>query len=128
MIAGGQKITEKEYQEALEMRKQLFPQFEALFQKNRLLLTPAVPEFAPKRDVTAGDPQLCVPWSLFGFPAICFPVRLKPHEPNELLYSIQLVGKPNQDYTVLKVAHQLNICMMENCAANLTDTTESEEQ
>jgi len=126
MISCGQNITQKEYEAAIEMRAKLFHQIEALFGENRLLLSPAVPDLAPKKDITNGDPRLCVPWSLFGFPSICFPVRIKPHEPNDLLHSIQIVGKPKEDYKVLKVAHQLNICMIENCSTTMEETDSEE--
>lgn len=127
-LDAGSKVTEQEYQTALTKRAELQPKFLSILKENRVVITPTVPDYAPKKEITSGDPRLCTPWSLFGFPSICFPVRIKEYKPNELLNSIQLVAKPNEENHLLKTARQINICMLEYCVANLDESTVEDEE
>ena len=65
------------------------------------VLTPAVPEPAPRGLASTGDPELLLPWTLLGYPALALPSGWSE---SGLPLAIQLVATPAGESRLLELA------------------------
>lgn len=80
------------------------------FQDNDILISPTVPIIAPK--IHESSPEIsnqlmshCVVWNVLGWPAISIPLTV----PGEFLpQSVQLIGKPGSDASLLRAAAEVH--------------------
>jgi len=84
-----------------------------LFGKNSIssLMLPSSPSLPPKKEEGTGNPIFCSPWTLFGNPAICFPIS--DRHKHRLMYSVQLVGQKNKDCNLLLAAQEVNSALLD---------------
>jgi amidase len=92
-------VSEVEYESALARRGELLAELDArLAGLDALVTVPAAGEAPLAGD--NGDPRFCTRWSLAGTPAVCLPAGFGPAG---LPMGIQLVGRPFDERTVLRV-------------------------
>ena len=77
-------------------------QFDRLFERYDLLLTPSAVGEAPPGLEHTGDAVFCRPWSLLGLPCVHLPLS---RGANGLPVGLQLVGRHGQDHRLLRQAH-----------------------
>ena len=105
-IERGRVVTALDYQRA---RAQLAPLAHSIAELFALrcdaIVTPAAPGAAPEGLASTGDPAFCVPWTLFGLPAISVPLA---RDSRGLPIGVQLVGARDGDARLLRTARWLS--------------------
>jgi len=102
MIASGLTVPISTYIKAQRIRGQFIREMNTILGQFDCFLMPATPAPAPKGLESTGDPNFNTPWSFCGFPTITIPSGLSK---DRLPFGIQLVGRPFDEETVLRVAH-----------------------
>jgi aspartyl-tRNA(Asn)/glutamyl-tRNA(Gln) amidotransferase subunit A len=100
LIREGQKVSSAEYHLARGVKADRRASVLALFEHVDALVTPAAPGAAPDPSTT-GDPAFNSPWSYLGLPTVSFPLGFSA---GRLPLSVQLIGKPNDDLNLLRIA------------------------
>ena len=100
LIEEGLKVSEADWQAALELQRSSRDWMMALFDEADVLATPASVGPAPDRSTT-GDPVMNSPWSFSGFPTIAFPIGLSEEG---LPLGVQLIGKPDAERELYQAA------------------------
>jgi aspartyl-tRNA(Asn)/glutamyl-tRNA(Gln) amidotransferase subunit A len=95
-----------DFVQAQQARAVLRARIEELTEGVDLLALPGVPHEAPPIGITEQNGRYCGPFNLLGWPAAVVPVGLGEHD---VPVSLQLVGKPWQDATVLRAAHAVDL-------------------
>jgi Asp-tRNA(Asn)/Glu-tRNA(Gln) amidotransferase A subunit family amidase len=75
LILRGQKVTERDYNQALAGREKLRDAFSTAMAENKidLWLSPGASGPAPKGLESTGDPVMNLPWTYSGLPTLCLP-------------------------------------------------------
>ena len=99
------------YGKALRARKKMVDEFSSIFKECDYLISPTTPTEAFKAGEKTSNPlemymsDLCtIPANLAGLPAISIPTGLSN---NNMPLSIQLMGKPCSDYSLLDLAESI---------------------
>jgi aspartyl-tRNA(Asn)/glutamyl-tRNA(Gln) amidotransferase subunit A len=106
-IRMGALVTGQDYVRAQRLRERLRREVDAIFQRVDALVFPgqAGPamrfEDVPTHDVMPASGRFTAPWNLLGLPAVVVPCGFSREG---LPVSIQIVGRPFEDATVLRVA------------------------
>jgi aspartyl-tRNA(Asn)/glutamyl-tRNA(Gln) amidotransferase subunit A len=100
LIREGQAVSPTDYQLAHDLKADRLERVLALFNDVDALVTPAALGAAPDASTT-GDPAFNSPWSYLGLPTVSFPLGFSAER---LPLSVQLVGKPNDDMNLLRMA------------------------
>ncbi|HMO18051.1 MAG TPA: amidase [Oligoflexia bacterium] len=104
MIRRGEKHSEKEYIEASKKQPVLRKDFDLAFEKYDFLITPSTATAAP----LIGEweqPDTCLIWTFFGYPAINIPLFFNPEL--NLPYGLQIVAKKFDDFSLLDFADRV---------------------
>jgi len=106
LIKRGQKITDDQFQNALQARDAFRNQITQAMNENQidLWICPPTIGSAPKGLDSTGDPVMCLPWTQIGFPAINLPAGKSDEG---LPMGFQVVGKWNSDESLLTWASDL---------------------
>lgn len=109
MLARGTLYTSADYVQANRFRTYWAEQVARILDKYDVIITPSAPNPAARADeINASDhlfkPNFAVHWNLCGVPAVAVPVGLSSAG---LPLSMQVIGRPFAEATVLKVAHAL---------------------
>lgn len=105
LIERGREVKAVDYQRVLKALPAVRETFDELFmERYDAILTPSALGVAPKGLSATGDPVFCVPWTLFGLPAINVPLL---RGANGLPIGVQLVGRHNFDARLLRTARWL---------------------
>jgi Asp-tRNA(Asn)/Glu-tRNA(Gln) amidotransferase A subunit family amidase len=105
LIERGREVKAIDYQRVLKALPAVRETFDELFmERYDAILTPSALGGAPKGLSATGDPVFCVPWTLFGLPAINVPLL---RASNGLPIGVQLVGRRNFDARLLRTARWL---------------------
>ena len=105
LIERGREAKAVDYQRVLKALPAVRETFDELFmERYDAILTPSALGTAPKGLSATGDPVFCVPWTLFGLPAINVPLL---RGANGLPIGVQLVGRRNFDARLLRTARWL---------------------
>jgi Asp-tRNA(Asn)/Glu-tRNA(Gln) amidotransferase A subunit family amidase len=99
-FADGARITTSQYEEARAIRLRLIDAFTEWIADYDAVLTPPAIGEAPGLETT-GDPRFCARWSLVGAPAIVIPTGAGP---TGLPLGLQLVGRPERDASLVRIA------------------------
>jgi aspartyl-tRNA(Asn)/glutamyl-tRNA(Gln) amidotransferase subunit A len=100
LIREGQAISPTDYRLARDLKADRLERVLALFNDVDALVTPAALGAAPETSTT-GDPAFNSPWSYLGLPTVSFPLGFSAER---LPLSVQLIGKPNDDLKLLRMA------------------------
>jgi aspartyl-tRNA(Asn)/glutamyl-tRNA(Gln) amidotransferase subunit A len=100
LIEAGMMIPGVSYLRAQQVRKTAIQAMVGLFEEIDLLTTPATPTSAPHGLAWTGDPVFNAPFSTFGLPALVVPMGWTPAD---LPIGLQLVGRPFDEETILRV-------------------------
>lgn len=103
LIDEGSRIPRIEYLEALHQKEVWKSWFESQMTSLDGLMLSATATVAPEK-VTTGDPVFNSPWSFTGMPTVSLPAGLSREG---LPYSLQIVGKQNQDARLLDLGSLL---------------------
>jgi Asp-tRNA(Asn)/Glu-tRNA(Gln) amidotransferase A subunit family amidase len=100
LIKRGQKVTDDQFQNALQARDALCNQITQIMNEHNIDLWICPPTIgpAPKGLESTGDPVMCLPWTQIGFPAINLPTE---KDEEGLPMGLQLVGQRNSDESLL---------------------------
>jgi Asp-tRNA(Asn)/Glu-tRNA(Gln) amidotransferase A subunit family amidase len=105
LIERGREAKAVDYQRVLKALPAVRETFDELFmERYDAILTPSALGTAPKGLSATGDPVFCVPWTLFGLPAINVPLL---RGATGLPIGVQLVGRRNFDARLLRTARWL---------------------
>jgi len=105
LIDRGRDTKAVDYQRVLQQLPAVRETFDELFmERYDAILTPSALGGAPKGLSATGDPVFCVPWTLFGLPAINVPLL---QGANGMPIGVQLVGRRNFDARLLRTARWL---------------------
>jgi Asp-tRNA(Asn)/Glu-tRNA(Gln) amidotransferase A subunit family amidase len=105
LIERGREVKAVDYQRILNALPAVRATFDEIFmERYDAILTPSALGAAPKGLSATGDPVFCVPWSLFGLPAINVPLL---RSASGLPIGVQLVGRRNFDARLLRTARWL---------------------
>ena len=105
LIERGREVKAVDYQRVLKALPAVRESFDELFmERYDAILTPSALGAAPKGLSATGDPVFCVPWTLFGLPAINLPLL---RGANGMPIGVQLVGRRNFDARLLRTARWL---------------------
>lgn len=99
-LAIGQRMSDREYADAMHERDRLIAEFAQWAAPYDAILTPPTTGEAPAADTT-GDPRFCSRWSLTGAPAIVVPTGFGPAR---LPLGLQLVAAPGDDERLVAAA------------------------
>jgi Asp-tRNA(Asn)/Glu-tRNA(Gln) amidotransferase A subunit family amidase len=99
-FADGARIMTSQYEEARAIRLRLIDAFTEWIADYDAVLTPPAIGEAPGLETT-GDPRFCARWSLVGAPAIVIPTGAGP---TGLPLGLQLVGRPERDASLVRIA------------------------
>ena len=126
-LLSGARIPGWKYVEALRRRDRMREQMLRNFDNHDVLICPTTPITAPLRDeltITVARKRIdvgamlikhTVPWSLVGTPSLALPLG---RDARGLPTSIQIVGKPGDEYNVLKAAaivESMSAVPLRNC-------------
>lgn len=100
MISNGNKISLREYEQALEKQKNLYKLADSYFKDCDVMLTLSTQGIAPKFK-GEDSPDTCLIWTLCGLPAISIPA-FKGTE--GMPFGLQVVGRRYNDYLLLNFA------------------------
>ncbi|MCA9070844.1 MAG: amidase [Planctomycetaceae bacterium] len=100
LIEEGLKVSDADWQAALEFQKSSRAMILPLFEEVDVLISPASVGPAPDRSTT-GNPVMNSPWSLCGFPTLTFPMALSQ---DGLPMGVQLIGKPGEELNLYRTA------------------------
>lgn len=113
-VLGGQDITQAEYDAAAQQVQQLRTEALTLVDASPIILAPTL-DAGPIRwdDITAENTadsagslrRWTEPFNVLGWPAITIPLRTR--ETTGVGDAVQVIGKPGQDLTVLRVAREI---------------------
>ena len=101
LLDEGLKILGVDYVSALVWQREFRRHVEELFSDCDALITPSTDTTAPATLETTGTPKFQAPWSCAGVPAVSIPCGLAA---DGMPVGLQLVGRQNQDETLLGVA------------------------
>jgi len=106
-LGRGAMFTAADYAQAQRFRSAFRRHLADLFTDYDVLVTPTWPTPAPRIDTMASEdnvlgPSFCGPWNLSGLPAVAVPCGFSS---SGLPLSMQIIGKPFAEGTVLSVAH-----------------------
>jgi Asp-tRNA(Asn)/Glu-tRNA(Gln) amidotransferase A subunit family amidase len=105
LIERGREVKAIDYQRVLNQLAAVRESLDELFmERYDAILTPSALGTAPKGLSATGDPVFCVPWTLFGLPAINLPLL---RGANGMPIGVQLVGRRNFDARLLRTARWL---------------------
>jgi Asp-tRNA(Asn)/Glu-tRNA(Gln) amidotransferase A subunit family amidase len=105
LIERGREVKAVDYQRILNALPAVRDTFDEIFmERYDAILTPSALGAAPKGLSATGDPVFCVPWSLFGLPAINVPLL---RSASGMPIGVQLVGRRNFDARLLRTARWL---------------------
>jgi Asp-tRNA(Asn)/Glu-tRNA(Gln) amidotransferase A subunit family amidase len=105
LIERGRDTRYLDHQRALRCAQAAIENLDELFtERYDAILTPPALGTAPKGLGATGDPAFCVPWTLFGMPALSLPLM---QGENGLPLGVQLVGRRNYDARLLRTARWL---------------------
>lgn len=105
MLTQGAAYSEKQYQEALEMKQSLNAFFDNFFEDFDAILSPSASGEAPLfSEGHTGNPIFCTVWTLAGLPTLNLPIL---EGVNGLPIGVQLIGRSRDDARVLRTAHWL---------------------
>ena len=106
LIRRGQSITASQLQDALKARDIFRVEITQAMNENNidLWISPPTTGPAPKGLDSTGEPEMNLPWTQIGFPAINIPAGKSP---NGLPMGLQVVGKWNMDEELLAWADDL---------------------
>jgi Asp-tRNA(Asn)/Glu-tRNA(Gln) amidotransferase A subunit family amidase len=96
----GQRMSDRDYRDAMRQRDHLIAAFADWAAPFDAILTPPTTGEAPTPETT-GDPRFCSRWSLTGAPAITIATGLGP---SRLPLGLQLVAAPGDDERLLRAA------------------------
>jgi len=106
LVKRGQKVTDVQFQNALQARDVFRNQITKTMSDNKIdvwVCPPAIGP-APKGLDSTGDPVMCLPWTQIGFPAISIPTTKNE---DDLPMGLQIVGKWNSDESLLAWASDI---------------------
>ncbi|HEX3348092.1 MAG TPA: amidase family protein, partial [Acetobacteraceae bacterium] len=103
----GATVTAADLMQALRLRRELAEAAESVLQRYDALLCSAALSPAPRFDAlpnmsTAASPVQTIPWNVTGHPALSVPTALSPEG---LPLGVQLVGRPFDEATLLRIGH-----------------------
>jgi Asp-tRNA(Asn)/Glu-tRNA(Gln) amidotransferase A subunit family amidase len=106
LIRRGQSITASQLQDALKARDIFRVEITQAMNENNidLWISPPTTGPAPKGLDSTGEPEMNLPWTQIGFPAVNIPAGKSP---NGLPMGLQVVGKWNMDEELLAWADDL---------------------
>ncbi len=105
LIERGREVRAVDHQRVLKALPAVRATFDEIFmERYDAILTPPALGTAPKGLAATGDPLFCVPWTLFGLPAVTLPLL---RGANGLPIGVQLVGRRNFDARLLRTARWL---------------------
>ena len=102
-IEAGLRVPVHSYLRAQKIKNQFASELLTLFSDCDCLVMPSTPSPAPKGLGSTGNGSFNVPWSFAGYPALTIPTGLIRRE--GLPMGLQLVGRPLEELTVLRVGH-----------------------
>jgi len=103
ILQAGQKHTDAQYQEAIEIRTAAMDWFKEFYNDYDAVLTPSALSEAPLMGST-GNPICSTIWTLCGLPCISLPLLTGK---NDLPIGVQLVGALREDDRLLRTARHL---------------------
>lgn len=113
-VLGGQDISQADYDAAAQQVEELRTKALALFDASPIILTPTL-DAGPIKwdDITAENTadsaaslrRWTEPFNVLGWPAITIPLRTR--DTTGVGDAVQVIGKPGQDLTVLRVAREI---------------------
>jgi Asp-tRNA(Asn)/Glu-tRNA(Gln) amidotransferase A subunit family amidase len=105
LLERGRETKAVDHQRVLKQLPAVQETFDELFmERYDAFITPPALGTAPKGLTATGDPLFCVPWTLFGLPAINVPLL---RGSNGLPIGVQLIGRRNFDARLLRTARWL---------------------
>jgi Asp-tRNA(Asn)/Glu-tRNA(Gln) amidotransferase A subunit family amidase len=107
-ISSGLLVPATSYLRAQRIRSQLIEVLVNLFKDIDCLVCPSTMDTAPKGLEWTGNPAFNVPWSLTGFPSVTIPLGLSKEG---LPIGLQLISKPYNDLTLLRIAEWCQRCL-----------------
>jgi Asp-tRNA(Asn)/Glu-tRNA(Gln) amidotransferase A subunit family amidase len=97
----GRGISESDYLQAQESRRQMLAHLPAMFDGVDAVLSPPAPGGAPGGHGDTGDPSFCTFWTLMGAPAITLPAGWNR---SGVPLGLQLTALPGRDAFLLDIA------------------------
>jgi aspartyl-tRNA(Asn)/glutamyl-tRNA(Gln) amidotransferase subunit A len=107
-LSQGARLTATQYLKGQRARRVLVQRFTALFDRIDVLATPTTAILAPTIEESRGDAArasllgFCRLFNVLGLPAVSVPCGFSP---GGLPTGLQLVGRPFDEHTILRVAH-----------------------
>jgi Asp-tRNA(Asn)/Glu-tRNA(Gln) amidotransferase A subunit family amidase len=104
MIERGQRISDSEYDKAIEMKAEYDALLQEILDEYDAILTPATPGPAPAGIGATGSPVMNTIWTFCGTPALNVPLL---QSPNGLPFGVQVVGARDDDARLFRTARWL---------------------
>jgi len=103
IISRGNKITTKQYEDALEKQTIISEKMDKFFETYDIILVNSTSAEAPKKGIIE-DLDTCLIWTFCGLPAINLPIF---KDPNNMPFGAQIVARKYNDYLLLNFAEFL---------------------
>ena len=104
VITAAQKITQAQYEDALEVKASANSFFADFFNDYDAVIAPSAAGEAIKFGGGTGDPIFCTVWTLGGLPSLSMPLLVGE---NGLPIGVQLIGAAEEDDRLLRTANWL---------------------
>ena len=99
----GEKISEQQYQDALEIKASLDGFFNNFFEDFDAILSPSAAGEAPLlSEGHTGNPIFCTVWTLAGLPTLNLPIL---QSENGMPIGVQMIGRLRDDARLLRTAN-----------------------
>lgn len=102
IIERGRKISDAQYEDALEVMASGKTYFDEFFHDYDAIIAPSAAGEAPKFVEGTGDPVFCTIWTLCGLPTLNLPLLVGA---NGLPVGVQLIGSIEEDDRLLRTAN-----------------------
>ena len=104
MIERGQRISDSEYDKAIEMKAEYDALLQEILDEYDAILTPATPGPAPAGIKATGSPVMNTIWTFCGTPALNVPLL---QSPDGLPFGVQVVGARDDDARLFRTTRWL---------------------
>ena len=102
IVERGRKISDAQYQEALQIMASSVEFFGVFFRDYDVVIAPSAAGEAPKLGGGTGDPVFCSMWTLCGLPSLNLPLLVGE---KGLPVGVQLIGAAEEDNRLLRTAN-----------------------